>query len=764
MPLSRLSMTEPQTSGLSVPERIGQYRIVRQLGRGGMGVVFEAVDERLQRGVAIKKILQTADSHVRDRFLREARAAAAVSHPHICQIFEIGEHEGEPFLALELLEGQTLADRLAGGAMPAGESVATLLAVLSALEALHRRGIVHRDLKPSNIFLTPHGVKLLDFGLARPVAVEVETTSITLPGVVLGTPRYMAPEQARGQEIDARADLFAAGAILFEMLSGRPAFHGPSGVEVLHAVMHEHPPALVGSLLVVAADRVIQRALAKAAADRYQAADEMARELRACLSHADAGGPAVARATTRLIVLPFRILRSDPDIEFLAFSLPDAITVALSGLESLVVRSSLAAGRLGEIDADWLARAREANIDAAVVGTLLHASGLLRVNVQLVESSAGTVLWSHALQVPLDDLFKVQDAVCSAVVEALALPLTSREQRQLRRDVPANAAAYGSYLRANRLSVTASQWPLAREHYLQAVEADPSYAPAWARLGRCLRVMGKYGRGEDAPRLLADAEAAFRHAFELNPDLSLAHNLYTHVEVDQGRAIDAVVRLLGRLRERTGDPDLFAGLVHACRYVGLLDASLAAYDRARRLDPSIRTSVAHTFYMRGEFTRAIEADNEEPPYVSVSAFLSLGRPDEALALCRAARIRAPLNEHLRAVLDALVASVEGQHEAGRREVEQLEAYEGFTDPEGYFYWAQAAMRVDDHERARRLLERSVDGGFLCVQGLETSPAFDDLRLDPGFVAVAERARRKQARAAAVFAQAEGPRLLGLPAP
>jgi TolB-like protein len=433
-----------------IPERIGPYRVLRQIGRGAMGIVYEAIDERLDRNVALKRVLPAADPQHRDRLIREARAAASVNHPNICQLFEIGEDAGEPFLAMERLEGRSLADRLTEGPLPVAEAINTMLSVLSALEALHAQRLVHRDLKPSNIFLTPHGVKLLDFGLARPVVTEVDATSLTLPGVVLGTPKYMAPEQARGLELDGRTDLFAAGAILFELLSGRPAFNGPSAIEVMYAVVNEQPPALLGSFAVIAADRVIQRALAKAPADRYGSAGEMAHDLRACLSHADAGAEVVARATTRLVVPPFRMLRADAEVDFLAFSLADAITVALSGLESLVVRSSLAAARLATDDPDWLSRAREANVDVVVAGSLLRAGDMLRVSVQLVETAAGTVLWSHALQVPVDDLFSVESAVSSAVVEALALPLSSREQRQLRRDVPASAAAYAAYLRGTR--------------------------------------------------------------------------------------------------------------------------------------------------------------------------------------------------------------------------------------------------------------------------------------------------------------------------
>jgi serine/threonine protein kinase len=259
---------------------------------------------------------------MRERFAREARAAAAVSHPNICQLFDIGEHDGEPFLCMELLDGQSLAGRLAGGPIATPEALTIELAVLSALAALHRRGIVHRDLKPTNVFLSASGIKLLDFGLARSASTSPDETGVTMPGMVMGSPRYMAPEQVRGEETDARSDLFAAGLVLYEMLSGRAAFSGTSAVDILHAVVHEHPPALMGSPAVIELDRIIQRAVAKAREDRYQSAEEMATDLRASMSRGDAG-VVKARATKRLVVLPFRVLRPDPEVDFLAFSLPD---------------------------------------------------------------------------------------------------------------------------------------------------------------------------------------------------------------------------------------------------------------------------------------------------------------------------------------------------------------------------------------------------------------------------------------------------------
>ena len=744
-------------------ERIGHYRIVRQIGRGGMGIVYEAVDEVLQRTVAIKTILPSSDPQMRDRLMREARAAAAVSHPNICQLFEIGVHGGDPFLAMELLDGRALVARLEEGAMPPSEAITTAIAILSALDALHQRAIVHRDLKPSNVFLSRHGVKLLDFGLARPMAIDVDDTALTMPGILLGTPRYMSPEQARGEEVDVRTDIFAVGALLFEMLSGRPAFNGASPIETLHAVIHDQPPALVGSLAVIDADRVIQRAMMKSARERYQNAEDMARDLRNCLSRGDLSGGVVARATTRLMVLPFRVLRPEPSVDFLAFSLPDAITVSLSGLESLVVRSSLAAAAYAD-QPDLRALAADAGVDAVVTGSLLQAGGLVRLNVQIVEVPEGTVLWSHGFQVPLDDMFQIQDSVCSAIVEALALPLSSRERRLLRRDVPSNSDAYAHYLRANRLSNQSTQWMLARDAYQQAVEADPSYAPAWARYGRCLRVVSKYSLDPQAVEWRAEAEEAFQRAFRINPDLSLAHNLYTFMQVESGHALDAVVRLLGRVRESSSDPELYAGLVHACRYTGLIDASIAAYQRARRLDPAIRTTVAHSYFMRGDYEKAIELDRDEPRYLTAMALMALGRAAEAIEHCRGERDRTHANAHLKMVLDLVTALTERNRELGHETVARLLAYPAFSDPEGLFYWAHTTAVVGDTDAAIDVLAKAVDGGYHCPTGLETSPAFHVLRGDPRFDALVARARAHHAVALQAFAEAGGHRLLGIPRP
>src|SRR4029078_947077 len=247
------------------------------------------------------------------RFWREARAVASVNHPNVCQIYDVGEEHGQLFFAMELLDGEALTELLKRGAISADQAVPIAIDLLTALAAIHGRGIVHRDLKPSNVFVTRHGVKLLDFGLARPdVDQTLDPAALTRSGVVMGTPRYMAPEQVTGDPVDTRTDLFAAGAILFEMLAGRPAFGGRTVMEIINATLNEQPPALSGSPAVAAVDRVIRRALAKRPSDRPPSADAMSGELGSVRVAFEDDTPALARALKRLVVLPFRILRPDP--------------------------------------------------------------------------------------------------------------------------------------------------------------------------------------------------------------------------------------------------------------------------------------------------------------------------------------------------------------------------------------------------------------------------------------------------------------------
>ena len=455
---------------------------------------------------------------------------------------------------------------------------------------------------------------------------------------------------------------------------------------------------------------------------------------------------------TRLIVLPFRLLRDDPDTAFLAFSLPDAVTSSLSGLESLVVRSSLAASRYAGAPADTRAIGAEADVDMIVTGTLLRSADAVRVNAQLTEAASGTLLWSHTAQASVGDFFQLQDELTRRIVESLAVPLTARDKQRLVTDVPSSKAAYDHFLRGNQLSVDPKQWSVARELYERCVAEDPRFAPAWARLGRVYHVQTKYveSAGGDTDECLTRAESAFKKALAINPDLPIAHKLYAQLEADLGRAHDAMVRLVSRVR--TADRDLMAGLVTACRYCGLLDASVAAHQRARALDRKIPTSVMHTWFMQGDWERLAALPVAEFPYIVALALVEFGRGDEVLAPLREVEARMPTRR--RHVAVAARALIEGRT---AESVSQMKAMlsPDFRDPEGRFYVARHVARYGDADEALAQLEGVVADGFSCYPVFERDPWLDALRPKPGFTELLERCASRHAASRRAFEELNG---------
>jgi TolB-like protein/predicted Ser/Thr protein kinase len=740
-----------------LPERIGRYRVLRKLGQGGMGVVYLARDDRLDRDIALKTLSGAGDDSARRRLAREAKTAATVNHPNVCQLYEIGEDGDSIFLAMELLEGEALSDRLRRGPMVVKDAVPVALGILSALEALHARGVIHRDLKPSNVFLTPHGVKLLDFGLARSVANDapIADVSVTQPGMLMGTPRYMAPEQARGDEADTRSDLFSVGAMLFEMLAGRPAFPGSTVIEVLHATLHEEPPALAGSHAIVAADRVIRHALAKDRDARYPNAAAMARELDAVTAGDVTGAVVQARAMTRLIVVPFRILRPDAETDFLAHSVAEAVATSLAESETILVRSPLMATRFaGQSDVRTIAL--EADVDMVLTGTLMRAGGVVRVTAQLVEAPSGTLVWSGKRDEPLGDngdLFQVQDDLARHLVESL--PVASHAEPPSP-DVPRSARAYEFYLRANELnSGPYDQLKLARDLYEQCLREDAGFAPAWARLGRCHRVIGKYI--EDRAGNLKRAEDAFERALFLSPNLAIAHKFYAALECEANRAPQAMQRLIGLATRDRNDPELFAGLTQACRYCGLIEASLAAHEEAKRLDAHARTSHAFTLWAADDLEAVVRLRDPQDPELTIFGLYTLGRTDEARSLLATVRPHEQVPV-IAAILETTGHLLEGQAESAVAAL--LHLRDIHFDPEAIFFYAQMLAPLGRPEQVLGGMRAALDAGYNGWAILRRSRLLDPLRSAPEFATLLERSEERRQANLAAFRDAGGEALLG----
>jgi DNA-binding winged helix-turn-helix (wHTH) protein/tetratricopeptide (TPR) repeat protein len=470
----------------------------------------------------------------------------------------------------------------------------------------------------------------------------------------------------------------------------------------------------------------------------------------------EAPPPVESKAIRSLIVLPFRMLRPDPGTDFLAFSLPEALTTSLSVLKSLVVRSSLAASRFSAGTQDLKTIAAEAHVDLVVTGTLLSTGDEIRVTAQLTDAATGTLMCSHSTQASIGHVFRLQDELTECMVEALSLQLTSREQRILRHDVPADPKAYEYYLRGNQFSHDSKQWGAARDLYLRCVEADPCYAPAWARLGRIHHVMAKYlttGAGEG----LKEAEAAFRQALDLNPDLAIGHKFYAQLEVDLGRAGDAMARLLPRA-QAAADPEIFAALISPLRYCGLLEASVAAYARAIALEPTIRTSVAHTWFLQRDNKRVASTKLDDNPYIVALSLAEMGRGNEAVAALR--NLEEKIKTRMRDFMMAARTMIEGDAAGSIAAVGRILS-SAFSDPEALLYLTRHLAHLNQVDAALELFERVVGGGFFCFPAMSSDPWLDPLRKRSQFVTLIERAEQQHQVAAREFTRLEGNRILGI---
>jgi TolB-like protein len=451
------------------------------------------------------------------------------------------------------------------------------------------------------------------------------------------------------------------------------------------------------------------------------------------------------------------MLRPDAETDFLASSLPDAIAASLSGLESLLVRSTVAAARFASEAPDLRAMAEALDVDVVLVGSILRGDSRLRITTQLVEAPGGALVWTHTSEASLEHIFELQDDLARRIVESLSLPLSVREHRLLRHDVPASGEAYRQYLRANRLSEDGDTWDAARDLYLESIRGDPDYAPAWARLGRMYRLMAKYGAG-DARECGALAEESFSHALALNPELSVAHHFSAQLDLDLGRPREALVRLIGRAREHRADPQLFAGLVQACRYGGLLTESAAADRRARALDPNVPTSVTYTHWALGDYAAALDAivaDND--PFRAV-VLATLNRPDEALASLDESARRSVRHPTQAAYVELVRASLLKQHAAFQSCTDRI-FQSTFRDPEGFIYIAIFAMWMEQPAVALTSLSRAVDQGFACFPHLSREPAFQPLKGEAAFARLLAETERRHREAVDAFTAAGGPAIL-----
>jgi len=796
---------------------LGPYRIEAPLAAGGMGEVFRATDTRLNRTVAIK-VLQTGaafDQQVRARFALEARAVAALTHPHICILYDVGCHDEVDFLVMEYLEGDTLAARLAEGPLSLDEALTYAIEIASALDHAHRHGIVHRDLKPANIMLTAGGAKLLDFGVAkfRPATVglqdadvtadgttpgaggsrgsgqlEADEANVTRTGAILGTVRYMAPEQIEGREVDERSDLFSFGAVTFEMLTAKRAFDGESATMVRAAILRHEPPPVssLQPLAPPAIDAVVRRCLAKNRDERWRTAGDLVRELKrvfdglvetrtqappigavpgarhawkwvaailiAALSGVGAwvmaGGPqrwAVRTSSDQIrsvAVLPLENLSGDPEQEYFADGMTEQLIADLATIGRLRVISRASVMHYKQARKTVPTIARELQVDAIVTGSIVRAGARVRIIAKLIRGGTGEVIWTQSFDGELRDAQALPNEVARTITRTVDITPTPQEQARLASARPVDPDVHRQVLLGRHHAAKGSEEGLKKavEYFDAAIAKDPANAFAHAGLAEAYTELS--GFYLDPREAMPKAKRAAETALGLDEALAEAHAAlgYVHLVYDW----DGPAAAKALLRALDLNPTLATARMNYAAYLSTQarhDEAVREIRRAVDLDPlSIRTHTLGTVNLlfARRYDEAIELARKglelEPDSAFVMAFQGVayaeqGRFQQAVDnLERAAQLD---NSLTILALQAHVLAVSGQKEHAKtviRRVQDAARHQYFCPYE----IACVYVSLGDRDTAYDLFRKGTDEHADCMAWLGVEPWLDSFRSDPRY--------------------------------
>ena len=743
---------------------VSHYRLLGRLGAGGMGEVYMAEDIALGRHVALKLLPESAagNQQAARRLIREAQAAAQLDHPNICSIYEAGEDASVCFIAMQLIDGQSLSDRLAAGPISADEVLELAIQVADALAEAHHRGIVHRDVKPHNVMLNARGqAKLMDFGLAKafhPSADEetasLEDSMLTRPGTLIGTIPYMSPEQVRGESADVRSDVWAFGVMLHEMSTGRRPFCGDTAADVISAILRDRPaprPADIGDGL----SPVIDRCLKKNPAERFHdagqvhAALDIVRSNRSSkrpLSARTKGGPlGTRRARTgqirSLALLPLENHSVDPQQDYFAEAMTESLLTDLAQIGGLRVVSRTSVMRYKGTQKSIPDIARELGVDAIIEGSVLRAGNRVRITAQLIHGATDQHLWARSYERDSEDILALQSEVARAIADEVRVKLTPRERARLSLVRRVNRAAHEAYLKGiyhfDRLDMGRGM-----EYFTESTTIDPTYAPAWGRLARGYYFLGLFGamapadafsmlkeaawKAQDLDPELAEAYGwramaslyydwnwsatgeELRRAIELKPSHPEISHFYGHYLMVMGRAAEGLVACEQAIQLDPLGMIITACLGWHCLFSRQIDDAVAPAQRALAMDPNFfwaHTVLGWAYEQQGLSDTSI-AEYEKAVSLSGGMVMNVAALGHAYA-------HFGRTEEARVVLEQLIE---------RRKSSYVSAYDIAT----------VYVALGDDETAFRWLDEAYTEHASFLIHIDWDPRLDGLRTDPRF--------------------------------